>query len=82
MRVDSLGDTLSREGLLAESALDVIEHFRMRRIGLVQNVAQCEVRGPEAVTEVLGKDPTTVYKNRSLRTVCKFAQQSLTHRHR
>ena len=64
MRVDSLCDTLSREGFFAEPPLDVVQHLRMCRVGLVQDVAQREVRRPQTVTEVLGEDPAAVCEGR------------------
>ena len=60
MAMDDLGDALAREGLLPEPALDVVEHARMCRVGLVEDVLEREVRLPQPVTEVLGKDPSTV----------------------
>lgn len=61
MRVNGLRNTFSREGFFTESSLDVIQYLRVRRIGLVQDVAQCKVRGPQSITEVLSEDPATVY---------------------
>ena len=60
MTVDDFGDALARKGLLPEPALDVVEYARMRRVGLVEDVLEREVRLPQPVTEVLGKDPSTI----------------------
>ena len=60
MAVDDFGDALAREGLLPEPALDIVEHARMCRVGLVEDVLEGEVRLPQPITEVLGKDPSTV----------------------
>ena len=60
MAMDDLGDALAREGLLPEPALDVVEHARMCRIGLVEDVLEREVRLPQPITEVLRKDPSTI----------------------
>ena len=68
MRMDNLLNALPRERLLPEAALDVVEHARVRRVRLVQNVPQREVRLSEAVTEVLGEDPTTVYLRASVKS--------------
>ena len=59
--VDDLRDALAREGLLPEAALDVVEHARVRRVRLVEDVLEREVRLPEPVTEVLREDPPAVY---------------------
>ena len=61
MSMDNLRNTLSREGLFPETSLDVVEHLRVRRVGLVKQVSERQVRRAETVTEVLGKDPATVY---------------------
>ena len=61
MAVDDLRDALAREGLLPEAALDVVEHARVRRVRLVEDVLEREVRLPEPVTEVLRKYPPAVY---------------------
>ena len=61
MRMKHLRNALSRERLLPKPSLDVIEHLSMRRIGLVQNIFQTQVRRPKTVTEVLSKDPTAIY---------------------
>lgn len=58
--MDDLRDTLTREGLLPEPPLDVVEHLRMRRVRLVEQVLQREVRRAEAVAKVLGEDPAAV----------------------
>jgi hypothetical protein len=60
VREDGVGDGLAREGLLAEAALDVVEHLRVCGVRIVENVPQGEVRGPEAVGEVLREDPAAV----------------------
>ena len=59
--MDNLRDTFTRESFLPESTLDVVEDARVRRVGLVQNIFQTQVRRPKTVTEVLSKDPTAVY---------------------
>lgn len=60
MREDGVGDGLAREDLLAEAALDVVEDLRVRGVRVVQDVPQGEVRGPEAVGEVLREDPAAI----------------------
>ena len=65
MAVDDFGDTLAREGLLPEAALDVVEHARVGRVRLVEDVLEREVRGAEAVAEVLGEDPAAVCPSRA-----------------
>ena len=60
--VDDLRDALAREGLLPEAALDVVEHARVRRVRLVEDVLEREVRLPQPVTEVLREDPPAVYR--------------------
>jgi hypothetical protein len=61
MGVDDLGDTFSSECFLAETALNIIEHLSVRRLGLVQHVLELEVRRTEPVAEMLSKYPTTIY---------------------
>lgn len=58
--MDDLCDTLARKCLLAEAALDVIEDFSMDRVVLVQDVLEMKVCCPQAVTEVLCKDPPAI----------------------
>ena len=56
-----LHERLTRERLLTESAFNVIQYLSVRGIGFVQDAFQGEVRRSESVTEVLCKDPATVY---------------------
>lgn len=58
--VDHLGDALARERLLAEAALDVVQHLGVLRVLLVEQAAEREVRRPEPVAEVLREDPAAV----------------------
>jgi hypothetical protein len=60
VRVDNLSDTLSRKSFLSETSLDIIHHFSMRRVRFVQNVPEVQVRGTQAIAEVLSKHPTTI----------------------
>ena len=57
---DSLLDTLTRERLLTEAALDVVKNFRVGCAGLVENSAESEVGRAETVAEVLSEDPARV----------------------
>ena len=61
MGVYDLLDALGRERLLPEAALDIVEHARVRRVRLVEDVLEREVRLPQPVTEVLREDPPAVY---------------------
>lgn len=65
MSVDDLSDTLAGESLLPETPLDVIEHFSMRGVILVQNVLKLKIRGTKAVTEMLCENPAAVWKTMS-----------------
>jgi hypothetical protein len=58
--MDDLSDTLPRESLLPETSLDIIENFSMRGVRFVQNILQVEIRGTQAITEVLSENPTTI----------------------
>ena len=60
MRVYDLLDALARERLLPEAALDVVEHARVGRVRLVEDVLEREVRLPEPVAEVLSENPAAV----------------------
>jgi hypothetical protein len=60
VRQDGLRDTLPSEGLLPEPLFDVIENFTVKRVGIIQDIFECQVCGTEAVTEVLGEDPTGI----------------------
>ena len=60
MAVDDLCDALARERLFPEPALDVIENARVRRVRLVEDVLERQVRLAQPVTEVLCEDPSTV----------------------
>ena len=68
--MDDLCDTLSRESLLPEPPLDVIEDLGVRRVGLVQDVLEAEIRLPKAITEVLRENPSTIRVCRFLHSVC------------
>ena len=54
------GDTLACESFLTETPFDVVQNFGMSRVRLVEDVFEGEIRGAEAVTEVLRKDPANV----------------------
>ena len=69
--VDDLRDALAREGLLPESALDVVEHARMCRVGLVEDVLESEIGLAQSVTEVLGEDPSAVCASRSEQAIVR-----------
>jgi hypothetical protein len=58
--MDDLLDTLPSECLFAESPLDIIEHFSMCRICLIQDVSELKIRGTQAVAEVLGENPSAI----------------------
>ena len=60
MRMHDLRDTLPRKRLLPEPDLDIVQHLRVRGVALVEHVLQSQVRGAEAVAEVLGEDPAAV----------------------
>ena len=60
MSVNNLSDTLASKGLLPEPPLDVVEDLSMRRVILVQDILELQISRPEAVAEMLGKNPTTV----------------------
>ena len=62
--MDDLSDALTREGLLSEADLDVVEDLSVRRVGLVQNVLEREICRSKPVTKVLCKDPSAVYSPR------------------
>jgi hypothetical protein len=63
--MDAMLNTFPSESFLTESSFDVIEHLGMCRISLVQDVPELKVSGTQAVAEVLGKNPSTIYtKNR------------------
>jgi hypothetical protein len=55
-----VGDTLTCESFLTETPFDVVQNFGMSRVRLVEDVLEGEIRGAEAVTEVLRKDPASV----------------------
>ncbi|KAH8107347.1 hypothetical protein DFH11DRAFT_1549620 [Phellopilus nigrolimitatus] len=69
VRGDEVHDALAREGLLAEAALDVVEDLCMGGVRGVERVAQREVRGAEAVAEVLREGPAGVRVRRLLHGV-------------
>ena len=58
--MDDLCDTFTGESLLSEAPLDVVQNFGVRRIILVQDVLELEVRGTKPVAEVLSENPTAV----------------------
>jgi len=60
MCLDNVRDTLSGERLFAEPALDIVKHLCMARVRLVQDIFETDVRRPEAVAEVLCKNPTAI----------------------
>lgn len=59
--MNDFGDTLAGKSLFPEATLDVIEHARVGRVGLVKDALQREVRLAEPITEVLCEDPSAVY---------------------
>jgi len=63
--MDAMLNTFPSESFLTESSLDVIEHFGMCRISLVQDVPKLKVSRTQAVAEMLSKNPSTICtKNR------------------
>ena len=63
---DSFLDALTREGLLTEATLDVVENLGVCRVCLVENFAESEVGRAETVAEVLSEDPAGVGVRRFL----------------
>ena len=59
--MDDLRDTLPRESLLSEAALNIVEHFGMRGIVLVQDVLELEICRAKTVAKVLRKNPPAIY---------------------
>jgi hypothetical protein len=62
VRLNNIRDTLTGEGLLAEAALNIVEHLCMIRVRFVQDILEPDIRRPEAVTEVLREDPAAIYR--------------------
>jgi hypothetical protein len=60
MSMNDVLNTFPSERFLAESPFDIIEHFSMGRIGLVQDIPELKVRRTQAVAEVLSKDPSAI----------------------
>lgn len=65
VRVNDIRDAFSRESLLPEPPLDIVEYFRVRWISLIQDVPELEIRRAETVAEVLRENPAAVYWNKS-----------------
>lgn len=64
--MNNLLNTLSRESLLTESPLDIIENLSVSCVGLIQHVSELEVCLAKPITEMLSEYPSTIYKsNRS-----------------
>jgi hypothetical protein len=57
-----LRDTLSGKSLLPESLLDLVKNFGVSWVGFIQYTFERLVRWTETVTEVLCKNPSSVYK--------------------
>lgn len=60
MGVNDVRDTLARERLFTETALDIAQDLLVRRIRLVQNIFEREIRRAKAVAEMLCEDPAAV----------------------
>lgn len=60
VRMDGLCDALPGECLFPEPPFDTIQHLSMCRVILVQHVPELEIRGAEAVAEVLCENPPAV----------------------
>lgn len=60
MRYNHLKNTFPCEGFFSKPMLDIVEDFRMSRIGHIQDVFQRKICWTEAVTEVLRADLSTV----------------------
>ena len=58
--MDHVGDTLTCETLLTETSFDIIQNFGVSGIRLIEDILEGEIRGAEAVAEMLRKDPATV----------------------
>ena len=58
--MDAMLNTFPSESFLTESPLDVIEHFGMCRISLVQDVPKLKVSRTQAVAEVLSENPSAI----------------------
>jgi hypothetical protein len=59
--MNHVGDTLTHETLLTETPFDIVQNFGMGSVRLIEDVFEGEIRGAEAVAEVLRKDPATVW---------------------
>jgi hypothetical protein len=63
MGVNDVRNTLARERFFAETALDIVQDFLVRRIRLVQNVLEGEIRRAKTVAEMLCEDPAAVCRH-------------------
>jgi hypothetical protein len=59
--MNHVGDTLTCETLLTESPLDIVQNLGVSGVRLIEDVLESEIRGAEAVTEVLRKNPASVW---------------------
>lgn len=55
--MDDVRNAFTRERLLPEAAADLVQHIRMRGVGLVENILQLKIRGAQTVAEVLSEYP-------------------------
>jgi hypothetical protein len=62
--MNNLGNAFAREGLISETAFDVVEHLYVKRICLVQQVFQLEGRRAEMAAEMWCEDPPAIYIER------------------
>jgi len=60
MGVNDVRDTLACECLFAETAFDIVQDLLVRRIRLVKNVLERQIRRAETVAEMLREDPAGV----------------------
>ena len=79
--MDNLSNTFTSESLFTEEALDIVEHFGMRRVRLVQEILESEIRSPETVAEVLCEDPSAVYGTHIVSKSSR-EERKVTHRRR
>jgi hypothetical protein len=61
MCVNNKSDAFARERFFSETSFDIIQHLSVRGVRFIQNVLEMEIRGTQAVAEVLGENPTTIY---------------------
>jgi hypothetical protein len=58
--MNHVGDTFTCETLLTETPFDIVQNLGVSRVRLIEDVLEGEIRGAEAVAEVLRKDPARV----------------------